>query len=123
MNHSRAHTALVKSILLALGSRPDLMLWENTTGNLRAVESDRRIAVGLPGSPDIIGVLAIPSPDGPRGRFIGIEVKTGEATLSPQQRAFHARAGQLGALLIVARSVDEAVAAVDGALARQRGAA
>jgi hypothetical protein len=69
----------------------------------------RRISFGLPGSPDIIGILP------PHGRFVGIEVKVPGNTQSDQQRNFGAVATEQGALYIVAHSVDEAVAAIRSA--------
>jgi len=124
MNNSAAHTALVREILLRLGREPDLLLWQNTTGSFREPFSERRINVGLPGSPDIIGILRsvtwrVHDDEGDHdittGRFVGLEVKTGAAKLSDQQKNFHARATELGALICVVHSVDEAVAAIDAA--------
>ncbi len=112
MNQSAAHTALLHKILLALGSRRDLLIWKNTTGQFRMLHSERHVNVGLPGSPDIIGVLA--THDG-HGVFLGIEVKTGTARLSEQQQAFHRRADEVHGILIVAHSVEEAVAGVEAA--------
>lgn len=113
-NQTAAHTALLRRILLDLGGEPGLLLWEHKTGRYRAPYSERWIDVGLPGSPDIIGFIA--GSAGP-ARFIGLEVKTGDATLSPQQRAFHAAAIQRGALIFTVHSVEEARLAITKARA------
>ncbi len=74
------------------------MIWKNSTGV--AVADGRHVRYGLKGSPDIIGVIE-------GGIFLGIEVKTGSATQSPQQKKFQKRFEQLGGLYIVARSTED----------------
>ena len=97
------HTALVRACLLKLGSRPDMLVWQNTTGVFQT-KTGGAVTVGLVGSPDIIGlwryrqVVTIP---------ILIECKTGNATQSKQQRAFARRASELGAQVHVVRSVED----------------
>lgn len=105
-DRTSAHTRLLREILLALGQRPDVIVWEHKTGLFRLPVGDGRVPVGLPGSPDIIGLARGNKP-------ILIEVKTGKATPTPQQRIFHARAADLGAPVCVARSVAAAVAYVE----------
>lgn len=74
------------------------MIWKNASGV--AMADGRHIRYGLKGSPDIIGVIE-------GGRFLGIEVKTGCATQSPQQKKFQKIFEQLGGLYIVARSLED----------------
>ncbi len=76
-----AHSALVNEILLACGSRKDLTLWKNATGAVKIGE--RFLRFGMRGSPDIIGIAE-------DGRFVGIEVKTGGARQTPEQKLFQA---------------------------------
>jgi len=54
----------------------------------------------MSGQPDIIAIL-----DG--GIFCGIEVKTAKGKQSPDQILFQKRAERLGALYIVARSIED----------------
>ncbi len=55
-----------------------------------------------PGIPDIIGVL-------PGGRALFIEVKTAKGHLSDHQENFLKNAGDMGAMCIVARSVQDLI--------------
>ncbi len=45
------------------------------------------------------------------GRYIGIEAKAGNATLSPHQEEFRKQSEKHGARYIVARSIDDVIAA------------
>ncbi len=97
-NQSAEHTALVNEILATFGSRRDLTLWKNASGAVKI--GDRFLRYGLKGSPDIIGIA-----DG--GRFIGIEVKTGKARQTPEQKLFEAMVFRRRGLYILARSVQD----------------
>ena len=105
-NNSTAHTNLVREILNELGGRADCIVWQNTNGLFRYVDSEQRVKIGLPGTPDIIGLC--------RGGFmLLIEAKTGDAVLSTAQRVFRRNAEALGATVCVARSVEDAVNYID----------
>lgn len=97
-NKSAEHSKLVNEILLAFGSRRDLTLWKNASGAVKIGE--RFLRFGLKGSPDIIGIA-----DG--GRFVGIEVKTGTARQTPEQKLFEAMVFRRGGLYVLARSLDD----------------
>ena len=77
-----------------------MVVWKNATGVAKSMDGQRIIKYGLPGSPDIIGFTN-------KGVFIGIECKTGNATKSKRQIAFHEIAKKFGAICFVAKSVDE----------------
>jgi hypothetical protein len=100
---------LLQRVLLALGSRPDCRLWRNNTGKLPDPRFGRWVSFGLKGSADILGILR-------GGRFLAIETKTATG-LRPEQRAFRDMVTAMGGLYVVARSVDDAVGAVEAALA------
>ena len=53
------------------------------------------------GTPDILGCL--------RGRLFGIELKAPKGKLSEGQVSWHAQAQRAGALIVMARSVDDVV--------------
>lgn len=55
------------------------------------------------GIPDIVLIK--------EGRYIGIEAKAGKAALSPHQEMFKAESERHGATYIVARSIDDVMAA------------
>ncbi len=101
-------SVLLAQILLALGSRPDCRAFRNNVGKLPDPRTGRWVTFGLaPGAPDIICIVR-------GGRFIGIEVKTPTGKLRPDQEAFRDMLQSLGATYVVARSVDDAVRAVEG---------
>ena len=57
---------------------------------------------GIKGLPDICGILP-----GGSGTALFVECKSATGKVSPEQAAFHAQARALGAVVIVARSVDD----------------
>ncbi len=103
------HSKLVNEILLTFGSRPDLTLWKNATGAVKI--GDRFLKFGMKGSPDIIGIL-----DG--GTFFGIEVKTGAAKQSPEQKLFEAMVFRRRGVYIVARCLDDVANALESITGR-----
>jgi hypothetical protein len=94
------------AILVAVSNVPGAMFWRNNTGTLPTAHGTR-ISFGLPGSSDIIGIFC--------GRFVGIEVKTRTCRQSAQQKRFQAAVERAGGLYVLARSVDDALAAIRGA--------
>ncbi len=79
-DHTKAHSALVKAILLALGQIPGVLAFPVTNWTGRK-EDLRWIAAGAPrGCPDIL-VCA-------KGAFVGLEVKTGRGVRTPAQVEF-----------------------------------
>lgn len=106
---SAAHTELKEAIRLSLGKRPaDVVLWPNEVGV--AALGRRKVRYGLcNGSADLIGILR-------GGRFLAIEVKTGHATQSREQKLFQQLILRMGGVYAVARTVEDAHAAVDAAL-------
>lgn len=90
------HNDLIRAILLSVS--PLGMAWSNNTGVLRD-RDDRPVRYGLPGSSDIIAIIA--------GRFVGIEAKVGRDRQRPNQVAFATAVQRAGGLYILARSVDD----------------
>ena len=93
------HQRLVAQILLKFGSNHKLKIWKNATGTGKSHDGKRFIRYGLKGSADIIGIME------PNGKFIAIEVKTGNAKQSKQQKIFEQMVTKSGGIYIVARSV------------------
>lgn len=108
--------ALQDAIRLALACEPGLVLWRNNCGvaehyGRRGITHTR---YGLaPGSADLVGILD--------GRFFALEVKTAKGRLSPDQKLWLALVQRTGGFAAVARSVDEAKAAVAAARAEGLG--
>lgn len=94
--------ALEDGILLAC-SGPDCLLWRHPTGGART-DRGAYVTYGLVGSADIVGVC--------RGRGVAIEVKAGRDRQRPEQIAFQRAWERAGGLYIIARSIDDARAAL-----------
>lgn len=62
------------------------------------------------GAPDIVCII--------EGRYVGFEVKTRKGRLSDDQVEFHKKILAAGGIIFVVRSLDEAIEAVEDALAR-----
>lgn len=76
----RNHQELVNKVLLFVHGNFTGRYWPNATGAVKT-ENGHFQRYGLIGSCDILGFTD-------QGRFVGIEIKTGSAVLSPQQKKF-----------------------------------
>lgn len=101
-NQSKAHTALVRAIRLALGDEPDLVLWPMQPVGKPDSDTGRPLRGGPVGMADLCGILA------PRGRWFCLEVKTGRASQSSRQKAWEAIVLRHGGYYAVVRSVEDA---------------
>ena len=92
-------------------------VWRNQsrTINMPGVGGKLRpMFFGLPGSPDILGMLA-------GGRFVGVECKQplgpkggdSHSRQSDDQKAFQRECERVGGLYVLARSVDDVIEALD----------
>jgi hypothetical protein len=102
---SNAHTTLVGDIEVALSEFDDVLVSRNPSGKARY--GDARVPYGAfaPGAPDLLVVN--------RGRLVAIEVKTGAAVQGSDQKQCQRKLERFGVRYIVARSVSEAVEAVE----------
>lgn len=108
-DRAKAHDALVNQILLAIGAHPRVRVWRIEAKQARTPYGTPFMAVPE-GTPDIEGVIS------PSGRLLAIEVKTGRAVASEQQRRRLTMYRAFGAVAGIARSVDSVVSAVEAAL-------
>ncbi len=105
---NEAHSALVREIRLELG-QGDLILWPNNNG-VATFENGAKVKYGLvKGASDLVGLLA------PSGRFVALEVKTGDAVTTPEQALFLALVRRCGGFGAVVHSLDEARSAIQRA--------
>lgn len=93
-------SALVQSILLEFGARPDLRLWRMNTGAAIRPHGGL-IRFGLPGMADISGIMR------PSGRRIEIECKTKTGRQSKEQQAWQRMIEWAGGLYLIARSIED----------------
>lgn len=119
MSDSREHRNLKNHIRAALGGMQGVVCWNNESGQgfvggigtkcLSCGGPRRRTAIKYgvgDGGSDLLALVA------PHGKLLAIEVKTGNATLQPNQRRFRALVESMGGRYVTARSVDDAVKAV-----------
>ena len=96
---TKEHQQLIAQILLE-ASKWDCRVWANNTGIGRSLDGSRIIKFGRVGSADILGIH-------PSGLFLAIEVKTGNAIQSKQQKLFQKMIQERGGIYILARSVGD----------------
>ena len=104
MGSIEEHQKILVEILIEFGTRSDMKIWANNTGT--AYRRGRMLKFGLVGSGDILGIIE-------GGTFLSIEVKSGKARQSKQQKIFQKMVTSLGGLYIVARSTQDVKKALD----------
>lgn len=97
-DHTKHHEALLKKVLLTLSSH-GYFVYKNNTGAIKT--NDRYQAYGLPGSADILGIQPI------TGRFLALEIKTGNAKQNKQQLAFEKAVIKRNGIYKVIRSLED----------------
>lgn len=103
-------STILKQILLALGSRPDLRVWRINVGAWKTEHGFVRSAPK--GTPDICGILT-------GGFALFIETKSATGRQSKEQKAFQAMVERFGGCYVLARSVEEAEFGVAAFMARR----
>ena len=102
--------SIQNEIIRRLGQDKRVRIWRQNTGAARI--GDAYVRFGLPGQADITGWIV------GSGRRIEIEVKTPGGAQSQDQKNFQHLCDAHGVLYVLARSVDDAVSAIDGACAK-----
>ena len=104
-------TILQADIMAALGARPGVVVWRNNIG-VAAQGDGRRVAYGVggPGAPDLLCEVRTPA----GWAAVWLEVKTATGALRPDQRRWHEAARADGRHVYTVRSVEDAIAAVEG---------
>jgi hypothetical protein len=95
---------VLSAILRTLGIHPAVVWYARmNTGSGKLTHANgvsQWIRFGFPGCPDILGQLK-------DGRLLGIEVKRPSGVVRPEQQAFINKATAGGAVVFIARSVDD----------------
>jgi hypothetical protein len=106
-DHSAAHADLKRRILLAIGALDGVRVTGRTSVGQAKTENGEHVAFGLwVGLADVVGIVA------PYGRWLALEVKTGNARPNADQKRFLAMIRGWGGIAEVVRSVDDALAAL-----------
>jgi len=105
---------ILDAIRVALNQRTGVIVFRNNVGVAnhwnQKTERVEVVRYGLAvGSSDLIGIVG--------GRFMALEVKTPKGRVTPEQALFQRLVRSMGGFACVVRSVEEAEAAVERALA------
>lgn len=90
---------VLHAVLKAWGAHPRVRLVRQNTG--AAMVRGRLVRFGLPGTPDICGILA------PTGRFIGLELKSATGKQRDDQKRFERIVTEFGGAYCLARSLSD----------------
>ncbi len=107
------HQKLVSDIIFHYGSRHDFRLWPRVVGLGMLSQSKRLIKFGIKGESDIDGIFLFRG----LGVRVHIEVKTGGARQSRDQKAFEMMIKKFGGIYIVARSIEDVYTGVQNWIA------
>ncbi len=106
----QSEAEVLHDVLLALGSRSDCKVWRNNYGEAK-MPSGAWVRFGVPGQADVSGILR-------GGRRLEVETKRPRNHVHRKsQQRFQAMIEAMGGLYVLAVSADDAVRAVDSALA------
>ncbi len=92
-------------VLIAVSALPGAVFWRQNAGTFRTMDGRRVVKVSINGVGDIMG--------GYRGRGVALETKTLKGKLRQTQERFRAAWEKSGNVYIVARSPEEALAALE----------
>ena len=115
MNNNAAHTLLCNQIMLAIGGLPRVRVFPMKVGAARVSATGQVVKFGTKGMADLLAIV------GPY--HLWIEVKTGRGVLSEDQQNFRETICRIAGDQhhIVARSVEDAVGAVEQLQKQGRG--
>ena len=100
-----------RAVMLAVGGRPDCRIFRNSLGRFQdATGRWVRFGIANPGGADLIGWRTVNGV----ARFLAIECKSERGQTTEAQDTFLQAVRRAGGIGIVARSVEEAIAGLDG---------
>ena len=104
--------------MLAVGARPDVMIWKQTVGTLRAYDDPAKIIkVGVPGMADSMAVVAVTITPDMVGRTIGVavaaEFKTATGRQRPGQKLWQDAFTKRGGIYRLVRSAADMVGLIN----------
>lgn len=104
--------------LLAVGARPDVLIWRQQSGVFRSYDDPSRIVrVGVPGMADAGAIVAVTITPDMVGKTVGIavqpEFKTARGTQRDKQANWQAAVEQRGGVYALVRSDAEMIQLVE----------
>lgn len=112
--------------MLAVGQRPDVLIWRQQAGLFRAYDDPQRVVrVGIPGAADAMAVVAVTIGQQHLGQTLGVavapEFKTSTGRQKQAQRDWQAAFEKRGGIYVLCREPDDLITAIDNLQAgRQR---
>lgn len=118
MAQNRETRTAANPALLAVGMRPDVMVWKQPVGLFRALEDpSRKVLVGTPGQSDSIAVVAVKITPDMVGKTIGVavapEFKTAKGVQSDKQKLWQAAFTKRGGIYRIVRSAADMLALIE----------
>jgi len=118
MAQNRETRTVAHPALLAVGNRPDALVWKQPVGNFRAMDNPERIVkVGTPGQSDAGMVVAVEITADMVGKTIGVavfpEFKTAKGKQRDRQKDFEAAVRSRGGVYELVRSAEQMVDLVE----------
>lgn len=87
MARNRETRTVAHPALLAVGQRPDVLIWKQPVGLFRALnDPERKVFVGTPGQSDAMAVVAVTITPDMVGKTIGVAVAPEFKTAKGRQR-------------------------------------
>lgn len=104
--------------LLAVGARPDVLIWRQQSGVFRSYDDPNRIVrVGVPGMSDAGAIVAVTITPDMVGKTVGVavqpEFKTARGTQRDKQANWQAAVEQRGGVYALVRSDAEMIQLVE----------
>lgn len=115
---SEYETKIQREGMLAIGQRPDALIWRQQSGYFRSIDDPQRIVkvgtVGISDSMAVVSVEVTPEMIGKRiGVAVGIEFKTEKGRQSAAQKRWQTALEKRGGVYRIVRSEEEAARLVD----------
>ena len=117
MAKNRETRTVQNPALLAVGARPDVLIWRQQSGLFRQFEPPHNpVRVGTPGQADSIAVVSVTITPEMVGKTIGVavapEFKTATGKQSDRQKAWQAAFEQRGGIYRLIRNAADMLALV-----------
>jgi len=118
MSRNRETVEVQIPAMLAVGQRPDVLIWRQQAGLFRAYDNPRRVVrVGIPGASDAMAIVAVTITPDMVGQTLGVavapEFKTTDGRQRAAQRDYQRAVEQRGGLYVVCRSPDDLTQAIE----------
>lgn len=118
MAQNRETREVQNPALVAVGARPDVLVWRQQSGLFRSYDNpDRVVRVGTPGMADSMMVVAVTITPEMVGKTVGVavapEFKTTKGSLSEKQGLWRTAFEKRGGIFAVVRSAAEMVGLVE----------